>query len=103
MMRVAIKFMVFTVLGLVLLVGLYFLAAFVLSRLSVHRAENAKPEVAIYLLSNGVHTDLVVPMVHPVMDWNTYISVTDTKDPAFDAKYVGFGWGDKGFYLETPT
>ncbi|MGV3541354.1 MAG: TIGR02117 family protein [Rufibacter sp.] len=102
-LRVAIKFFVFALLAVVLLVGLYFLAAFVLSRMSVAKVGETVQEIPIYLLSNGVHTDLVVPVQSDVIDWNEFISIRHTKDPDFKAKYVAFGWGDKGFYLETPT
>ena len=60
-------------------------------------------EIAIYILSNGVHTDLVLPATTKYMDWKTVLtenrsSLTDTS-----LKWIAFGWGDKGFYLETPT
>lgn len=89
--------------GLLGAVALYLAAAATLSRIPVRRRPPDGPqEVEIYLLSNGVHTDLVVPVVHELMDWRRLIAYADT--PAADASmpYVGFGWGDKGFYLNTP-
>jgi uncharacterized protein (TIGR02117 family) len=63
------------------------------------------PEETIeaYILSNGVHTDLVVPVRSAYMDWTQLVPYSDT--PAADStrQFVGFGWGDKGFYLDTPT
>jgi len=37
------------------------------------------------------------------MDWNKYVRYEDTdlKDSTYP--YVGIGWGDKGFYLQTPN
>jgi uncharacterized protein (TIGR02117 family) len=59
-------------------------------------------DLSIYILSNGVHTDIVVPVKTGIMDWSkvTKFENTDAKDSTF--KYAAFGWGDKGFYLETP-
>ena len=51
----------------------------------------------IYLLSNGVHVDLVLPK--SILDNAT---LRQLKIPG-RADYVSFGWGDKGFYLNTPT
>ena len=53
-------------------------------------------------MSNGVHTDVVVPVRNEIMDWSQLLKFedTDTKDPTY--KYAGIGWGDKGFYLQTP-
>ncbi|HKC69472.1 MAG TPA: TIGR02117 family protein, partial [Bacteroidia bacterium] len=54
------------------------------------------------ILSNGVHTDIVLPIICEGTDWSRLIKFEHTlaKDTAM--KYIAFGWGDKGFYLETP-
>jgi len=59
-------------------------------------------EMSIYIMTNGVHTDIVVPVKNDVMDWSTMtkFEYTESKDTTF--KYAAFGWGDKGFYLQTP-
>lgn len=51
----------------------------------------------IYVTSNGIHLNIIIP-VHLLDEsrltgWRVEEGV----------KYLGFGWGDKGFYLETPT
>lgn len=85
------------------LVLLYLLAAFVLSRITVDGAKNEPEEMSIYIINNGVHTDIVMPVVSDIMDWRTKLPFENTisKDTAFE--YVAMGWGDKGFYLETET
>lgn len=93
----------YTILTLVLLVGLYLLSAYTLSRISVEKEPNHPPEVTIYILSNGVHTDLVMPVRNEQMDWSKLVKFEDTKGKDSTMSYVGIGWGDKGFYLETPT
>ena len=65
-------------------------------------ALNGPKELSIYVTTNGVHTDIVVPVKNDTMDWSkvTKFENTDSKDTTF--KYAAFGWGDKGFYLQTP-
>jgi len=64
---------------------------------------NDEPKVDIYILSNGVHTDVVVPVKNEYYDWSKQIKFEHTKAKDSTAKYLAMGWGDRGFYLETPT
>jgi len=65
--------------------------------------DGQKKEIPVYIYTNGVHTDIVMPVKNDVQDWSTKISFSNTKSKSTDYNYVGIGWGDKGFYLETPT
>lgn len=89
-----------TFIGLVLL---YLLFAWGLSRISVNSDVRDKEEITIYILTNGVHTDLVLPVKNEIEDWSRTVKYAHTKGQDTTAKLVAFGWGDKGFYLETPT
>jgi len=93
-----------TLLLLVAVVGLYLLAAWLLPKVPVN-AGAVRPDdgIAIYLLSNGVHTDLVLPLANAEHDWRGLINEQHTVRPDSLAHWVAFGWGDKGFYLNTPT
>lgn len=62
----------------------------------------ASDPVTIYLKSNGVHTDFVVPTKNEIKDWSIFVDPAATREGDLNASYVSFGWGDKGFYLETP-
>jgi uncharacterized protein (TIGR02117 family) len=84
-------------------VGIYMLTAYFLSRITVNEDVPSKKEVKVYILSNGVHTDIVVPKENELMDWTRYVDYKDTKGKDSTANFVAFGWGDKGFYMETPT
>ena len=77
--------------------------AFSLPRIVVDEEKNAKDEVTIYILTNGVHTDIVVPVHNDQKDWRKEVKYENiiSKDTSY--AYLGMGWGDKGFYLETPT
>ncbi len=59
--------------------------------------------VEVYIRSNGVHTDIVVPIKNDIKDWSGQLDSKKTKAGKIDYDYVGVGWGDKGFYLDTPT
>lgn len=61
-------------------------------------SQQSEDEIVVYLSTNGVHTDFVVPFVHEVMDWRTKVEL-----PATRAQWIAFGWGDKGFYINTPS
>ncbi|WP_207219992.1 TIGR02117 family protein [Emticicia agri] len=105
-MKIAIRILKITgltILALVCLIGVYLLSAYVLSRISVDRESQTQDDIPIYILTNGVHTDLVLPIKNEQIDWSKEVKFANTvsKDSLFE--YVAFGWGDKGFYLETPT
>lgn len=81
---------------------LYTIAVFSLSKITVDQEPDTKPEVEIYILTNGVHTDIVVPIKNEQIDWSKQIKFDNTKAADSTYKYLAMGWGDKGFYLETP-
>jgi uncharacterized protein (TIGR02117 family) len=53
-------------------------------------------------MSNGVHTDLVFPVKNNLMDWTDLFPLSNNKAKDITYSYMGIGWGDKGFYLNTP-
>jgi len=91
------------ILSLILFVGLYLLAAFSLSRMSVAKEAGESDDIRMYILTNGVHTDLVVPICTQYIDWSKKLPFENTTGKDSSAQLIAFGWGDKGFYLETPT
>jgi uncharacterized protein (TIGR02117 family) len=91
------------ILSFILLIVVYFVSAFILSRISVGEEVTAEKDIAIYILTNGVHTDLVLPVRNGIKNWSEEIRFEHTLNKDTLVQYVAFGWGDKGFYLETPT
>ncbi|WP_300672028.1 TIGR02117 family protein [Soonwooa sp.] len=90
--------------GIIGIVILYVIFALLLPMIPVKAEETTDPKVVeAYILTNGVHTDIVVPTKTAQMDWSTKILYSNTKGKQTDFKYTSFGWGDKGFYLDTPT
>ncbi|MGP2570086.1 TIGR02117 family protein [Ornithobacterium rhinotracheale] len=90
-------------LSILLFFVLYFVAVLIGGNIKCNTDHHSAEEVTIYLLSNGVHTDFVVPIKNEIYDWQTLISPEDTKGGYRDYTYVAIGWGDKGFYMEIPT
>ncbi|AWA30478.1 TIGR02117 family protein [Flavobacterium magnum] len=90
-------------LSLLVFIAAYMLLAFLLSRISVNsRDEDPDSAVAIYLRTNGVHTDVVFPVENEVFNWKQFVRVGHTVANDAALAYVAFGWGDRDFYLHTP-
>ncbi len=93
--------------GLGVLVGLpllYLLAALAGALpLSPDRPASGPATVTVFVVSNGAHVDILVPMRHPAMDWGDWLLPEHYPEGnPFVAAYAGFGWGDRDFYLNTP-
>lgn len=92
------------VLGVVVFLLVYAIAIFFTSIISVNDTDEIEDKnIPIYILSNGVHTDIVVPLKNKIKDWSKEITYLDTKAKDSTKNLLAFGWGDKGFYLDTPT
>jgi len=102
-MRKLLKFLGLFILGVVLFLGIYIGAGLGLGRMGVAAEKNTSEDITIYLLTNGVHTDLVLPVKSTQIDWSQQLKYENTKSKQTGFKYVAIGWGDKGFYLDTPT
>lgn len=88
---------------LIICLGLYLVSAFTLPRITVNNEfVNKEDSINIFVRSNGVHTDIIVPAVNRYKNWTEAFQKEsfDVKDSLHN--YLGFGWGDKGFYLDTP-
>ena len=101
--KVAINFLK-VLAGILGLIILYVILALTIPFIEVGEKPTTEPkDVAVYLYTNGVHTDIVVPIKSEQMDWSQKVPFNNTLSKATDYKYLGIGWGDKGFYLDTPT
>lgn len=91
--------------ALVAFVILYFISAAVLSNIVVNAdvEQPGEKTYEVYVLTNGVHTDIVLPYKNDLRDWSQFVSVKDTRSKDTTSQFVAFGWGDKGFYLQTKT
>lgn len=101
-MKNAFKILLKLVLFLLGLILLYVIIAYLLSLITIEKEANTKPEVEIFILTNGVHTDIVMPVKSDQIDWSQQIQYKNTQAADSTYQYIAMGWGDKGFYLETP-
>jgi uncharacterized protein (TIGR02117 family) len=87
--------------------GLILLYLFIALQLTIFPAnEDYEPPtsgIAIYIVSNNVHTDFVLPVYTQQKDWAKDFPFTNFNYVDSTYKYISFGWGDKEFYLNTPT
>lgn len=85
-------------------VFLYIILGLLIPYIPVKSEKTDEPKtIELYILTNGVHTDLVVPVKTKYVDWSEKLPFENTKGKQTDFNYISFGWGDKGFYLDTPT
>lgn len=85
------------ILFLLIIPVFYILISLVLTSITVNESVlNVNTKKVIYLNTNGVHLDIIIP----VLDINDKLmSGLEIKG----AKYLSFGWGDENFYLNTPS
>lgn len=102
-LKKALKILLKIILAFLGFIFFYVIIAFTLSKITIEKEADTKPEVEIFILTNGVHTDIVMPTKNEQIDWSKQILFKNTKTADSTYKYIAMGWGDKGFYLETPT
>ncbi|WP_439131609.1 DUF2459 domain-containing protein [Polaribacter sp.] len=86
------------VLYVLLIPATYIIVSLILSLITVDRIENNESsEKLIYLTTNGVHLDFVIPIENV-----DSLVLSGVKHNNID-KYLSFGWGDENFYINTPT
>lgn len=52
----------------------------------------------------GIHTNIIVPVRDRIFDWHQHLGLRElTSSAAENYKYLSFGWGDRLFYMATPT
>ena len=98
LIRIA-KFFLWTVLALILYVGF----AFLMNEFEVDGKPDPNGKIAVWASSNGSHTDIIVPTVSSQLDWRNFVTPLDSRSADSSLAYISFGWGDKEFFLNTPT
>jgi uncharacterized protein (TIGR02117 family) len=91
--------------GLLLAVpALYLLAALIGSLVPVNRGWTEPAEgVTVYLASNGIHADIIMPVDAQGLDWAPLVPGNDFAAADPTARWIAFGSGEQRVYLDTPT
>ena len=97
-LRIAIKLPKYVGIFLSSLIILYFVSSVIFSLIPVNRTAEKEEFENIYLLSNGVHAGIVLPIANEYIDWKEYVFISESIVER--VQYIGFGWGDKAFYLK---
>lgn len=88
-------------LGLLGLLWLYWVAGMIGGLVPANRNWRPPAEgVRIYVEDNGIHTGIVVP----ADGWNDLVRPEHFRDTRYAAhRWRSIGWGDRDFYIGTPT
>lgn len=91
--------------GIVAIPVTYLLAALILGAIPANWGWQQPDEgVTIFVRSNGVHTWIVMPAANQYMDWRPYAPAANLRDPRWgNGNHVAIGYGNRDFYLNTPT
>jgi len=59
--------------------------------------------IELFIVSTAVHADIIMPRANSIVDWDQEFASAQIAGNVDSATHVAVGWGDKGFFLETPT
>ena len=62
-----------------------------------------EPTVEIMVGHNGIHTEIAMPLVSLEKDWRGTFPASDIEASARPYTHVSVSWGERKFFLETPT
>ena len=89
-------------------VGLGTIALLTIAALTPRQWHASSPpadcQFTVYVSGDQMHTNFFVPVRTTAFDWNQHLNLaTIGKQAAADYHYLQFGWGDRTFYVETPS
>ncbi|MDX2227988.1 MAG: TIGR02117 family protein [Leptolyngbyaceae cyanobacterium bins.349] len=65
---------------------------------------NSACEFPIYISSDGFHTNFFIPVETTAFNWRQQFNLDQIANRSSQAyRYLQFGWGDRIFYIETPS
>jgi uncharacterized protein (TIGR02117 family) len=89
--------------AVLLFVGIYLASAFILSHISIPTHYEKNANIDIYIRMNSHHSDFLLPVQGDGVNWNQYIRLSSGIESDSSMHYIGFGWGDRDFYMNTPS
>ena len=83
---------------------LYVAVALVLGLIPVNAGFRSTADgIPVYVRTNGVHAELVLPTRGGGIDWTLDHPAGDMRALAAPLPWIAFGWGDAEFFATTPT
>lgn len=103
-LKTLLKYVAVVLAVLVVAAVIYGAVAMVLAFVPVNEEfRNAADGIEVFLVSNGVHVDVVLPVRSRINDWAEQFPRDAFTGVGANHQYVAFGWGDRQFYLDTPA
>lgn len=100
--KIVFKAIAYPTIALVGLGALLAIAALTPRKWSFVAEQNC--EFTIYLASDGFHTNFFVPVQTPAFNWGNRLNLAEIANQSkLNYRYLQFGWGDRIFYVETPS
>ena len=97
-------FLLYSLEVLILFLSSYLTIALIGASFPINTDYNPKNgEIEIFVISNGLHTDISLPVKTTLINWTDFIDTKTFRGIYQSPKFVSIGWGDKGFYLDTPS
>jgi uncharacterized protein (TIGR02117 family) len=88
----------------ILIAAAYVTAAIVLGALPANSSFSEPADgIPIYVRTNGVHAELILPTRAGHVDWSVEHPPAHMRSLAEPLEWIAFGWGDLGFFANTPT
>jgi len=101
---VRLKVLVRRLFRLCLRLVLAFAAIILVGLIPVNNDFRPTPDgIEVFVTSNPVHAEIVMPIESAVIDWRNRFPATCFLEDTARATHVAIGWGDRGFFLKTPT
>lgn len=88
--------------GMLAITTIYFICYFLISFKTIDALPVQEPKnIQIYLSTNGVHTDFVIPIRSQLKNWELELNISDALKVDTFQTHFAIGWGDKNFFLKT--
>jgi uncharacterized protein (TIGR02117 family) len=101
-MKKPYKIILYPILFLIGALLLYLFAAFIGMLIPVNPPRISEGnDIEIFVQTNGLHADLVLPSKNHIHDWEALLPLS--RQTRGQINYMAIGWGEKNFYLNTPT
>jgi uncharacterized protein (TIGR02117 family) len=90
--------------GVLLLVGGLTVGYFTPRRWNTSQANCQNKPYRIYVAGDATHVNLIVPVQNSAYDWRSFLNPQQIgRDLQDDYRYLQMGWGDRKWYIGTPS
>ena len=90
--------------GLLVILAIYVAVALVLGAMPRNLDfVESHDGIPVYVRTNGVHAELILPTRNATFDWSSEFPARHMRALAAPTEWIAFGWGDRGFMVNTPT